>query len=182
MRIDYEKLATTTIKEQDTTQLEYLCGSACALQGNIEALEQLLIDKKKEYKELTEHKIPALMEDLGFEAGTVTLKNGQKLTLKEKVCASITKKNEEAAFKWLVENGFEGLIKNEMKINLGKGREDVTTSLATWLSEANLAFERKQAVHHSTLNAFAKERIESGDADFPWETFSVFVHKQATIK
>jgi hypothetical protein len=33
-----------------------------------------------------------------------------------------------------------------------------------------------------TLKAFVKEQIESGNADFPLDTFKVFIGKKCTIK
>ena len=85
------------------------------------------------------------------------------------------------AYDWLVRNGHEGLIKNEVLLKFGRDEDVVVNETVDALKSRGLAPEIRQSIHPSTLKAFVKEQLSSG-VDIPSEPFGVFVGTKATIK
>jgi len=121
------------------------------IQDDIEVLEAQLKLKREAARHLEESYIPELMDELGLES--VTLTDGTKLTVKPFVAAHISKDHEAEAFQWLEDHGYGDIIKERTVVN----------------------------VHPSTLKAWAKERVESGD-NIPDDLFGVYVGRKAVLK
>lgn len=102
-------------------------------------------------KDLESQILPDMLDEFGLES--LTLKDGTKLTVKPFVAAHISKEHEPEAFQWLQDHGYGDIIKERTVIN----------------------------VHPSTLKAWAKERVESGD-NIPDDLFGVYVGRKAVLK
>ena len=71
-----------------------------------------------------------------------------------------------------------------MSVSFGKGEDDTALETMTLLEKEGLFPDQKESVHPSTLKAFVKERIESGDNAFTPDTqklFSVYQGKRTKI-
>lgn len=127
--------------------------------------------------------IPSLMASAGG-IEKFTLHNGTAITLKDELFASVTQANQQAAFAWLEEHGHADVIKDELKISLGKGEVAAKRAEALIVAcEQNGIddYARKRAVHPGTLQALLKEQLAEG-VDVPKETFGVFQQRRAVIK
>lgn len=150
-------------------------------QHHLEKLEQLVKDTKAQIKDIAEDVIPTMMLQAGLSE--YKLEDGSKVSVKENVYAHISKANAQAAFQWLRNNDYGDIIKNEVVASFSKGEDERATDLLKHLQqELELNATQKEAVHPSTLKAFAKERVESGDTEFPTELFGVHVVREASVK
>jgi hypothetical protein len=134
----------------------------------VEDADQALKDAKERARSLREETIPSAMQELGLEE--LKLDTGQKLSVKQEVYASIPSCNKQAAFQWLNDNGFGGLIKVEVDTTFGKGEQEAAMELYKELSERGLTASFDENVHAQTLKAFLKEQISKGN-DVPLELF-----------
>jgi hypothetical protein len=157
------------------------------------ANQQLQLEKELEYAELALEELkgrlsrvrdvdlPAIMQ----QAGTRMLKltNGAILEIKEDFFASIPEDKQEKAFRWFTVTGNDGLIKNEIKANFGKGQDAEAQELQDKLDELGYSYTAKRSVHPQTLKAFVRKVVESGEFTIPQlnENFSVHGKNSAKI-
>jgi len=135
-------------------QLKRVATTAALLkhrQSIVETVEKELKEQKQLLQEIETQTIPDLMDEMGLES--VALLDGTKLTVKPFVAAHISKDHEAEAFQWLEDHGYGDIIKERTVVN----------------------------VHPSTLKAWAKERVESGD-NIPDDLFGVYVGRRAVLK
>ena len=93
----------------------------------------------------------------------------------------LSKANQEKAYDWLISNGHEGLIKNEVLLKFGREESEVVDETVSALQSRGLSPQVRQSVHPSTLKAFIKEQLTSGN-DVPTEPFGIYIGSKATIK
>ena len=152
------------------------------IQSQEEKLERLIEETKQAKKDLlalTDQELPALMQEIGLSK--VELSDGSKVSVKAIYSGNITAANHEMALAWLRENGFGDIIKNEVKAAFGAGEDEAAASFIKAAAEIGVETTEKQGVHHVTLRAWIKERVESGD-DFPTELFGAFIGQRAKIE
>lgn len=127
--------------------------------------------------------IPALMATAS-NIEEFKLNDGRKITIKEELYASVTEAKKDEAFKWLEEHGHSAIIKNEMKLALGRGddADERAKTIITLIEQMGISdYSVKRAVHEGTLKALLKEQLAEG-VEIPKETFSVFQQRRALIK
>jgi|TARA_R100001530_G_scaffold15220_2_gene13609 uncharacterized small protein (DUF1192 family) len=146
---------------------------------NIEQLENLLKQKKKNLLKLTDEDLPAMLTEMGLSA--FELEDGSKISLKQTYGAHIKVDNKEAAFTWLRDHEFDDLIKNTVSVNFGRNEDTKAREFVSIIEGQGFSPAQKTDVHPSTLKAFVKERVEQGE-EIPMELFGVFVGQRVTIK
>lgn len=140
---------------------------------------KLLTELNEELKRLTEKDIPALFDILRVKE--LTLQDGVTVTVDEKVYPNITEANKDAAHKWLRAHNFGDLIKEEVKVNLGKGQETKMAQLVKWLvTKKYTDFTQKESVHPQSLGAFVREQLKKG-AKLP-DTIGINPVRKSTLK
>lgn len=144
----------------------------------VEEAENLLKRAKERHRYLQEETIPAAMQELGLES--LTLTTGEKLKVKQEVYASLTAANKPAAFQWLEEHDFGGLIKVEVSVQYGKGEIEDALKLQKDLIQEGIQAEISQDVNGQTLKAFLREQIAKG-SNLPLELFGARPVWQAKI-
>lgn len=151
------------------------------VQSEIDRLEEELAAKKRAFRELNEVTIPEKMMEMGITE--VTLDDDTKLTMRQYYSAKISPEREEEAFAWLTANGHDGIIKSKVNCSFGRGDEETRKEeqLVRMLDNAEIPYDRKRGVHHSTLKAFVREQIESGQ-NFPQTLFGVYIGNQIKIR
>lgn len=169
---DYEKRPQSS---DAMAQLAQLATSQLKADADVAKAEDALKTAKEVFQEIAEIQIPELMDQLGVTAYTTT--NGLKITVGEKVRASISAKSKNAAFQWLRDNGHAALIKREIKMLFGMG-EDVTAKRALELLK-DLPVEDSSSVHAQTLGKFVGEMLSDGKP-VPEELFNI--HRQRFTK
>ena len=147
--------------------------------ARIKELEAELKAEKEAMYELSDQHIPALMEELGVKK--LQLQNGAEVSVTSTYGGHIKADNMPQAFAWLRDNGFDDIIKNEIKLNFGKGEDTSADKVYNDLVAQGYQPSNKEFVHPQTLKAFIRERIEAGD-DFPMQTFGAHIGARAKIK
>lgn len=165
--------------EDALARLSVMAEDQLQKQLDVAIAEKALKDAKEELDQVSMFDIPELMEKLGIEQFQTT--SGLKVSIKEKVRASILKATQHQAFAWLRENGHAAIIKRIVKVQFGMG-EDVYAQQAVEALEAqSLPVEDNSSVHPATLAKFVREMQEDG-AEVPTDLFSIHRHSVSTIK
>ena len=164
--------------------LAMLSGLANAQQEKeleIAQLEEALTKAKAELRDISEHRLPELMEEVGMES--FTTKDGLKITVRDVIRAGIPAKNPQPAFNWLEENGHGRLVKREFKIDFGKDEEAWANKFQSDLQKRKkpLRCNIKKSVHPQTLQAFIRERLEAGE-DIPLDIFGAIRQKFTKVE
>jgi hypothetical protein len=184
---DYDDLkqedAATNPKDNILAQLAGLAMDQKRAEAAVAAAEEALVEAKEELRRISERSIPELMD--AAEMAEYTTKDGIKIKVQEQIRGSIPKEptKNEAAFKWLEDNGHGDLPKREFIIRFAKSEEAWAKKFAADLKKRKkpLAYEVKRSVHANTLAAFVKGQLEAG-VDFPLETFGVFRQRVSKIE
>lgn len=159
-------------------------------------LAELLVQQQKEVKESEERlksakaaamrtereDLPTLMAEIGL--AEITLSDGSKVIIKEDCDAKLTEATRERALAWLASNNYGGLIKTSVSLIFPRGARELAVKVRDELcgQYANdAAVDMKEDVHHSTLKAFVKERMASGE-QVPMDLFNVYPYSKAVIK
>ena len=147
-----------------------------------------LVMLKKDLKDLrtnrenSEQLIPDKLTQLGVS--DIKLNDGSRISADPFYSARISVDNTEAAHGWLRDNGHGDIIKNTLTLTFGQGEDAVAKELGELLASKGHLPEKKAAVHPSTLKAFVKEQIESGNGAFDQDIqkkFSVYQGKRTKI-
>jgi len=156
-----------------------LCQEAVSVQQRIKQLDDETKRAKDKLSRLLNVDIPDAMLDSGMSG--MTLEGGTVISVSEVIAARIPVKFRTDAFNWLRENGFGDLIKNEISVKLNTGDDVSAQQAEDYFQNAGMDYDRKEAVHHQTLNAFVKEQTKAGNP-IPDDLFGVFRATQAKIK
>jgi len=170
---------TNDVTDGELSIVSTLANKQLKLATNVAELEAELKAKKEELRLTSEQELPDAMQSAGLTQ--ITLSTGEKISINEFYNAHISKANQETAYQWLIENGHEGLIKNEVLLKFGREESVVVEETVSALQSRGLSPEVRQSVHPSTLKAFVKEQFISGN-DIPTEPFSIYIGTKATIK
>ena len=151
----------------------------------LKQLEDELVDKEKELKELKRHielvsgeVIPTMMQEMNIS--TLKLADGSSVEVKPVYGASITTANKEAAYTWLRENGLGDLIKNEITVSFGRNEDNKASEYANLAKGQGYEPVQKLKVEPMTLKALVRERLESGQ-EMPSDLFNVFAGNRTKI-
>lgn len=149
-------------------QMAALARALVDMDASVEKAEVNLKDAKERARVLREETIPSAMQELGLEE--LKLETGQKLSVKQDVYAAIPSHFKKAAFDWLEENGFGGLVKTELSVQYGRGEFEKAMALKQHLTDYGVFSEVTQNVHAQTLKAFLREQIAAG-SNVPLDIF-----------
>jgi hypothetical protein len=127
-------------------------------------LEDRLKEEKKKLLKLTDEDLPALLHEIGLTK--FELEDGSKVELKPTYGAHIKVDNRPQAFAWLRDNGFDDIIKNTVSCVFGRGEDSQAEQFLKIAADQGVHADQKEEVHPSTLKAFVKERVETGDVSY----------------
>ena len=150
------------------------------LDEDVLGLEKELSELKQVRKTVAEEHIPIIMETAGVD--TLQLSDGKKIAIKEFVDARI--QNPDKAFDWLRETNNESIIKNEIKIQLGRTEDDKAREIVETIQrEFGIDADVKITIHNATLKAFCRDALEDPElaASMPREAFGIYQGKRAKI-
>ena len=170
---------TNDVTDGELSVVSGLANKQLELALQVSELEANLKAKKEELRLTSEQELPDAMQAAGLTQ--ITLCTGEKISINEFYKAHISKANQEKAYEWLVSNGHEGLIKNEVLLKFGREETEVVNQTVSALQSRGLSPEVRQSIHPSTLRAFIKEQFTSGN-DIPTEPFGIYIGTKAIIK
>src|SRR4029077_11348875 len=88
-----------------------------------------LAEKQESLNRLQRVRIPEIMATLGMEEFKLT--DGSVVSVKADIKTSITEANKPAAYAWLEEHNYDGIIKTNVGVQFGKGEmEDAKKAVA----------------------------------------------------
>ena len=170
---------TNEVSDGELSTVSNLASNQLKLTAELAALEAEFKAKKEELRLTSEQELPDAMQAAGLTQ--IILSTGEKISIKEFYSAHISKANQEKAYQWLLSNGHEGLIKNEVLLKFGRDESETVRETVSALQSRGLAPEIRQSIHPSTLKAFVKEQLTTGN-DIPTEPFGIYIGTKATIK
>jgi len=163
--------------EEKIKRLSSLCRQQLQIQMELSELEQELVKKKLELEKVSEHEIPDLMDELGIDE--FRLRSGVRVTVVPYFSGKITTPE---ALSWLEENEHGDIIKGSITVPYPKGFDQTRLqALVDIAKQLGLNPDNREEVHHSTLRAWIKEMITTGQ-DFPRELFNVYVGRETKLK
>ena len=154
------------------------CQEQLKLEKEIEDLESLMKAKKDLLRQNGEQ-IVSLMEERGVKS--IKMSDGQSVDIKPFYTGTISKDNQEEAFQWLRDNGYDDIIKNQVVLKFGRAEDEKANQIYNDLASKGLDADRSIKVEPMTLKGFIREMIENGK-DIPMETFGVYVGHKINIK
>jgi hypothetical protein len=162
--------------EEKLKQLGTLARHQLKVQDEIAELEKQLATKKDELFKVSEMEIPDLMDELGIDG--FKLNNGVRLKVNPYYTGKITS---EEAMEWLNENDYGDIIKGSVTVPYPKGfDQSKLQAIVAAAKELGLNPDNREEVHHSTLKAWIKEMVETGQ-QFPRELFNVYVGRKTKL-
>ena len=174
--------AVEQIEDSSIEDLSTLCNKLLNLEGAIGNMEERLQRLKEKQRELSEQIIPDKLGQLGVT--NLKLNDGSQISAEPFYSARISKEKLEDAHAWLREKGHGDIIKNTVTLTFGQGEDVMAKELVDQLTSQGHIPQEKEAVHPSTLRAFVKEQIESGNNAFDFDVqkkFSVYQGKRTKI-
>lgn len=162
-------------------QLSGLAAEQKEAEAAVVRAEEELKKAKARLRDVSEHKLPELMDEIGMEE--FTTKDGIKIKVGEVIRASIPATTQAQAHAWLEENGRGAIIKRNFTIEFGKGEDAWAKKFQADLAKRKkpLRSTVKQAVHPQTLQAALRELLEDG-ADVPLDLFGAHRQRFTRIK
>lgn len=156
-------------------QLEREMGVAKA-EDDLAAAKELL-------RQVKEVDLPEAMREVGLD--TFTTLDGLVVKRSNEVQVAISVGNRPAAYQWLIDNGFGGIIKLDVEMHFDRGEREKAEKIAEQLRKKKIEVDITQSVHAQTLKAFAKERIadtSEGHVEFPLDLFGARPYTVTSVK
>lgn len=164
--------------ESTLEYLRELAAEMVALQAEVDADTAALAEKNAKLDKIASRLIPDVMDELALES--FTLKDGSKMEVKPDIKTSITADNKPAAFKWLADRHYDGIIKTKVMTEFGKGEMDKAQKAQQALEQLGFFASLDQSIHNATLKSFVKERLANGEA-IPTDLFGIFDMRKTKI-
>lgn len=129
---------------------------------------------------IKERRIPDAAEGV---QGKINLPDGRTLEITEKVRASIAGDKRIPAIKWLDDNDYGSIVKRELVFQFNREDEDKFKRFVDHVKSSGIPVTMREnfSVHHSTLEAFVRERLKEGD-DIDRSILGVYIQKDAKVK
>ena len=109
---------TNEVSDGELSKVSVLANKQLLLANEVAELEANLKAKKEELRLTSEQELPDAMQEVGLTE--IILSTGEKISVKEFYNAHISKENQAVAYKWLVDNGHESLIKNDVLLKFDR--------------------------------------------------------------
>jgi hypothetical protein len=120
------------------------------------------------------------MHELGVTKITL---EGIDVAIKSYYRASIPIIKRPEAFEWLRSNGFEDLIKREIRTKFARGADGSANKLIKYIAAQGWAYDDNEQVNHATLTAWLKEQIEKkNNFSIPLDTLGAYIGERAVLK
>lgn len=163
--------------EDKLERLQKLVDEVEDVKSDVDYYTEELGKAEEKLKGLLRDTIPNLMEEIGMSK--VTTMDGMNVEVTPKANPSIKAENKSAAYQWLKDHDFGGLIKSKITVEFGKGEEDDAAEALAALEDIGVTAGLEESIHAQTLKSWVNERLEAGE-EIP-ETIGVHQFKEAKI-
>ena len=163
-----------------TAKLRDLAQNLIDLKREQEEAEKRLKHIKRQIHYLATREIPQEMVELGID---YVESSGMSISKQQVVSGSIPADPErrERAMDWLKDNDAGGLIRTEVKVAFGVNQSNEASHFIGGLEEGGQNFDAKVSVHPSSLKAFVRERLRSGE-DVDVEALGIYIGWEAKVE
>lgn len=170
--------AKIVVSETDLAAVAALAEEQIAAEDEVAKCEKALAVAKKSLELIQITQLPELMNRIGMTE--FKLRDGRTVSIKSETYVSVSEERQERAYAWLREHGEAGVIKNVVSVSFGKDQDEAAQELLEKLAELKYAAEQNENVHHSTLKALIRRRIENGH-EVDMELFGVHQVNKAMV-
>jgi len=167
------------VQDDQISGISALARRAKYLEKEIEDLERVIFERKKQYRKLMEESIPEALSSLGMKS--FKMDDGSSIDIRTYYSASVPEERRAEAFEWLREHGYDDIIKNTVSVRFGRGEDSLCDNLLNLLGEKGYPAQQYEKIEPMTLKAWVREQVERGN-EFPMDLFGVFIGQKATIK
>lgn len=131
-------------------------------------------------KEISERKLPELMDELKLEEFKTS--SGLKIKISEKVRASIPAARMDEAIEWLDSHGHDKLVKRQFVILFNKDEEAWANKFQADLNKRKKPVNctQKKDIHNRTLVSFVSGELKEGH-ELPLDLFGVFRQRVSSV-
>lgn len=172
----------TTAPGDKLEQLSALGKELLSLEDQILAKENEVDELRKKHLELSQKKLPDLMDEVGVDrVGLMTV----DVVLEPWFRASLPKDDPQPGIDWLDANGHGDLVKTTVTLEFGKGEYEKAKEIADEIAKRwgnSTQPTLKTGVHPMTLTAFVKEQITKFQAALPLDKLGASLGRVARIK
>ena len=177
---DYSAYVDEAPDTEKLTTLSRLALEQHEAEEAVEKANEVLGEAQKALRDLQEHQIPALMDDIGVK--TFTTKNGLTVEIKEQLRVSIPKDRKQQAMEWVEEHGGEALIKRLIMIAFGKQDEKWANRVLSNLKRYKkpLPMEIVRDIPSATVKKFLTDHLAAG-TEVPLDLFGGYHQRQSKI-
>lgn len=188
MTIDFtaELDAVPEVTNEQMEMISRLAARQVEIENYILKCESNIDIAKQNLKKIQEVELPAAMAEIGMQE--FKLADGTKVSVKNEVYCSIPKADTEEglqkrvlAFSWLRDHELDGVIKNTVSLQFGKGEDENAVEAVIALRAQGYEPQQDMNVHPQTLKALIKEQLGKG-VDVPLEVFGAFTVNKSIVK
>ena len=175
---DYSGFQAEAPSSNDLQTLSSLANDLYLAEKNVAQAEETLKAAQQKLRDISEHQIPELMDEIGVSE--FTTKSGIKIAVKDNLRVSPPAARREECWDWIEENGYGEIVKRNITVALGINEEERAEELVRVLRSEGYATAEERRVESSTLKKFVKERLEAGDS-IPLDLFGTVEFRQTKI-
>lgn len=157
--------------------LDKLIGLQRGHESTVERLEEELSTAKNKLKNIAEHELPTLMDQMGLKEFKTN--KGFKIEIKKSLRVSIAGAKKGPAHQWLKDHKHGDIIKRCVIIPFMVNEAEKAIELAEELEKKYGTVGNEEAVSPQTLKALISKLLKQG-VDVPMQTFGAF--EQCTAK
>lgn len=156
------KKVSTPVDAGNLGEVSALATALCEAEDAVEQAEQQLKILKERERKLREEDLPGAMEEVGLKK--LTLANGAQISVGLEIYVSVPEHRKAAAYAWLEQHDFGGLIKTSLISSFGREEEEQERmrQVAELLAQSEVQFTAKQEVNAQTLKAWLREQLALG--------------------
>lgn len=179
--MDFEAHVDSAAKPKASVdRLNALIKEAEALNARMLELEGEFTQLMSRYNFIKTTELPELMSEM--QTTEWVGEGGVRLRLNQFVSGALPKDPEKlaVAIRWLEDNGGGPNIKSELSVPFSKSQHNEALSIRAELEEKGYAPTLTSSVHASTLQAFARERLNRGET-VPFATLGLYAGTVAEI-
>ncbi|CAB4169779.1 hypothetical protein UFOVP1082_24 [uncultured Caudovirales phage] len=176
----HAELFVEQVSDKQLSLVSLLVKELGEIDSMIVSVESELHNLNDRKKFIEQKRLPDAMSDVGFDE--LKLTDGSKITVRQEYYASITGVKKQHALAWLKENGFDDVIKTEVKVSFTRGQNVDAGVLFNEINEQypSNKVEISENVHPSTLKSMVKEQFESG-SPMPEDLFGIYIINRAIL-
>ena len=173
-----EDAEVVSVNDTELENISKLAIKQKKLEAEVADLSNKLSAKSEELRQVSEIQLPEAMAVINMTS--FAMSDGSKITIRKDVTASIRADYIGQAVEWLNDHELGGVVKDEVKVQFGKGDAEKAKALFEYCQSLRYPVTEKMSVHPQTLKALVKEQMAKG-LDFPEEYFSIHPLNKAKI-